>query len=159
MSKLDALVVLGCRVGERGRLSAGAERRVRRAIVAYKGVPDPGDAPLMVFSGGRRWHGVAEADAFRRFAISQGVPESSTLRELKSLTTRENALFSTRLLEELGVQRVGIVTCDWHLPRALRCFGGRGLEIVGLPAESPTSTSASKKWARRLLEQGRSRLW
>ncbi len=102
---------------------------------------------------------MAEADAFWRFALAQGVPESSALRELKSLTTLENAAYSTRLLRELGLTRAGVVTCDWHLPRALRCFSGRGLKIVGIPAESPIPASGSKRWARRLLEEGRSRLW
>lgn len=162
MSKLDALVVLGCQIEERGSLSSAAERRVRRALAAYHAAQDPGGGPLLVFSGGRRWHGLAEADAFRQFALAQGVPEASALRELKSLTTLENAVYSTRLLRELGLARAGIVTCDWHLPRALRCFSGRGLEIVGIPARSPTPALGSTRsilWARRLLEKGGSRLW
>ena len=152
-------MVLGCQIGERGTLSAAAERRVNRAVAAYHHARSSAGTPVLVLSGGRRWHGVAEAEAFRRCVIEQGVPEASTMRELRSLTTLENAVYSTGLLRELGLANAGIVTCDWHIPRALRCFEGRGIRLEAIPAASPAPRSQITKWGRNLLEHGRSRFW
>jgi uncharacterized SAM-binding protein YcdF (DUF218 family) len=140
--KLDALVLLGCRVGPGGALSGAAERRAERAATAFA----EGLAPLIVASGGRRWHGVSEAEALARHLQTRGVPASAIVSEMLSLSTAENAFFSAEVLRQRGLTRVGVVTCDWHLPRALACFVRAGLDAVGVAAPSPPLP-----WARRQL--------
>ena len=88
-------------------------------------------------SGGRRWSGVAEADALEAELIALGVPREAVLRELCSLTTFENAWYSARLLSGLGAERAGIVTCDWHMHRAIASFRRAGVVGVPIPVESP----------------------
>src|SRR5262249_32960802 len=114
---LDALVLLGCRVAPASR-SGAAHRRALRAASAYA----EGVAPLVVVSGGKRWHGVREADALRESLLRAGVPDSAIVVETRSLTTRQNARFVAELLRRRGLTRAGIVTCDWHLSRAIACF-------------------------------------
>lgn len=128
----DALVVLGCPVAQ-GRLLPPAARRVARAVRAYR----DGLAPRVVVSGGARWAGTVEADAFARELIAEGIPERALLLERESRNTRENAAFTAALLRPLGLARVGVVSCDWHLPRALLCFDRAGLDAHAVPAESP----------------------
>lgn len=143
---MEAIIVLGCRVGPAGQLSGAAARRVARAARAYH----EGLAPRLILSGGRRWHGVPEAEAYRRALIALGVPDSALVRELCSLTTRENAHYSARLLARKPVSDLGVVTCDFHLPRALRCFRAEGLRPTGLPAITPTYRASH--WAQTPLE-------
>jgi uncharacterized SAM-binding protein YcdF (DUF218 family) len=69
--------------------------------------------------------------------IARGVPAERVLEERGSLTTRGNAQAVAQLLRDRGAERLGLVTCDWHLPRALRLFGRLGLAPVGLPATTP----------------------
>jgi uncharacterized SAM-binding protein YcdF (DUF218 family) len=149
---LDTLVVLGCRVRD-GRLSAAAARRVERAARAYR----EHGAPLVIASGGKLWQGVIEADAFTRALVELGVPAERVVCERESQTTRGNARGVARLLRERGVVQLGLVTCDWHMPRALSLFRQSGLEPVALPALSPPA-SRGRRCLRWLRERGSSAL-
>lgn len=129
-----ALVVLGCRVGP-GSLPPPALRRVEQAARTYHEL----GAELVVASGGKRWGGTLEAVELSRALAARGVPSSRVLEERRSLTTRGNAREVTRLLRARGVERdVAIVTCDWHLPRALALFRRAGLHATGVPALAPS---------------------
>ena len=130
---LDAIVVLGCRVGPDGQLSGAARRRVERAAAAFHAE----GGPLVVTSGGKRWHGVAEANAFCAGLQALGVPRALLATELRSLSTRENARFSSMLLRRHGAARVGVVTCHWHMKRALAAFRHYGIDARPLPAIAP----------------------
>jgi uncharacterized SAM-binding protein YcdF (DUF218 family) len=134
-SELEAIVVLGCRVLSHA-LSPAAERRIERAAHAWREQP----TARILASGGRRWRGVTEADAFARALEARGVPKSTIFRELSSLTTRENAQHCARWLSEQRIGRFGLVTCDWHMPRALALFRRQGLSPLALPAVSPKRT-------------------
>jgi len=129
----DAIVILACRVGPGGYLSPAAERRIRRGAQAFAA----GVAPRIVVAGGRRWHGVAEAEAFAAALVRLGIPERAIERELWSLSTCENARYTARILRARGQRRVALVTCDWHMPRALASFSLAGLEALALPARTP----------------------
>lgn len=66
------------------------------------------------------------------------------LRELSSMNTSENAIYTRALIDRLEGgpmrgARVFIATCAWHLPRALDAFRRVGLDPTGLPAGGPTT--------------------
>ena len=131
--ELPSLVLLGCRLGRRGTLSRPAERRAARAAEAFR----TGLSPHVLACGGKAWFGVREADALAAFLVEAGVPEAAVERELWSRSTRENAHFAAKLLLPRGLRRVGLVTCDWHMARALRCFEAAGFEPLAVPAFAP----------------------
>jgi uncharacterized SAM-binding protein YcdF (DUF218 family) len=145
----DAIVILGCRIGPGGALSGAARRRVDRAVEAFR----DGVAGVVVPSGGKRWHGVTEAEALRDALVSAGVPDTAILVERRSLSTRQNARFTAELLRARGAAHVAVVTCDWHLPRALRAFHRVGVRAIGLGAVSPPVGSC-----QRLLRSSRERV-
>jgi uncharacterized SAM-binding protein YcdF (DUF218 family) len=128
----DVLIVLGCRVST-GPLTHAALRRVERAALAYQ----EHGAELVITSGGKSWQGVMEAEAFARHLARRGVPEARLLLERESMTTRGNARGTARLLRGRATNRVGLVTCDWHMPRALRLFERFGLRATPLPTTTP----------------------
>jgi uncharacterized SAM-binding protein YcdF (DUF218 family) len=151
-------VVLGCRVGPGGDLRGAVLRRVSRAHEAWLAA----SPPLVIPSGGRRWSDTPEAAAMRLALLARGVPHDALAPELRSMNTRENARFSVALLRERGARRVGVVTCDWHMPRALALFarhaapdvpGGEALSFFALPAPSPPTTLRL-----RLYRRGRERV-
>lgn len=149
---LDTLVVLGCRVRD-GRLSAAAARRVERAASAYR----EHEAKLVIASGGKLWQGVMEADAFTRRLVELGVPAEHVLGERESQTTRGNARSVAQMLRQRGVVRVGLVTCDWHMARALWLFQKSGLEPIAIPATSPAA-GRGRRGVRWLRERASSAL-
>ncbi len=143
--RFDALVLLGCRIGPCGRPSSTAACRADRAARAWH----DDLAPLVVVSGGRSWHGVTEADALADYLVAFcGLPPGAILRESDSLSTRQNAWYTARLLKRGGWfadGRLGVVTSDWHMRRALGAFRHVGLRCEPLAAPSPPT-----RWSVRV---------
>lgn len=142
--------MLGCRVsldGE-GRLVGALGRRVEVAADAYGHL---GDAlGIVIASGGRRWGGVVESDAMARGLVRLGVPERVITRERCSLSTRDNARFVAEDLARRGIARATVVTCEWHLPRAVALFERQGLDVEGL-----ASRTGRTPWSRKVWRWGR----
>ena len=125
--------MLGCRVRPDGSPSSQLRRRVALAVTLYKS----GVAPLLVVSGGGA--PVSEAQAMSELARAAGVPVTALLCETASRNTAENALNSARLLREIGLSRVVLVSSRAHLLRARWLFRLAGLRVVGsagVPARS-----------------------
>jgi uncharacterized SAM-binding protein YcdF (DUF218 family) len=130
---LDAAVILGCRVEPGGAPSSTLERRAHTALSLLRA----GEVRRVVASGGRAWGEHVEADSIARWLVERGVDAEQILLERLSLTTVENAIFVAELAQRHGLGRLGVVTCDWHLPRALASFTAVGLSCVALPALTP----------------------
>jgi uncharacterized SAM-binding protein YcdF (DUF218 family) len=116
-----------------------------------------GFAPCVIASGGRRWGSQVEAHTLRDELVRAGVPSKDVFLDLLSLTTHENALFSAALLHRLrgegrisGAEqacttaRVLVVTCSWHMRRALEDFRATGVDPSPLPAGVSTAGSFRK---------------
>jgi uncharacterized SAM-binding protein YcdF (DUF218 family) len=78
-----------------------------------------------------------EASVMARGLESLGVPRERTFPEMLSMTTAENAVFCQELMLHEGFRKALVVTCCFHLPRALDCFRAVGVEVQGLAAPSP----------------------
>ncbi len=136
MFRADAIVVLGCRIAASGRPTPPAARRAATGASAYLA----GVAPRVLVSGGRRWGSQIEARALGRAVVRAGVPAAAVVEELCSLSTFENAVFSAAILAGLGARRAAVVTCPWHMARALQSFRAAGVEAFAVPtgvAEMP----------------------
>jgi uncharacterized SAM-binding protein YcdF (DUF218 family) len=151
-ASLDAIVVLGCRatLGPDGHLGPGVlARRVAAASRLY--AVRAARVGVVVASGGRRWDEVVEADAIARDLTRDGVPPSLIVRERCSLSTWDNARFVAEALARrgmpLGMPRALVVTCDWHMPRALALFARAGVEAhAGAVALDPDSSPRRRLW-------------
>jgi uncharacterized SAM-binding protein YcdF (DUF218 family) len=137
----DAIVVLGCGIRPSGRPGPPAARRAASGASAYFA----GVAPRILVSGGRRWGAHVEARVISARLVAAGVPRSAIIEELFSLSTSENAIFSAAALRGLsasgppdatGAQRpprAAVVTCPWHMARALACFRAAGVDAAPFP--------------------------
>ena len=137
-----SLVLLGCRVVGPAALSPPARRRALHAADALRS----GLTCHILACGGKAWNGVREADALCAFLLERGVPEGALERESSSHSTRQNAHYAAELLLPRGLRRIWLVTCDWHMPRALRCFEGAGFQAEPLPARSPPIALGADRW-------------
>jgi uncharacterized SAM-binding protein YcdF (DUF218 family) len=138
MLRADAIVVLGCRIAPSGRPAPPAARRAAMAASAFHA----GVAPLVLVSGGRRWGSHIEARAIGGALLRDGVPAAALVEELCSLSTCENAIFSAAILRRLGARRAAIVTCPWHMARAIANFRDAGVDARPIPTarvEAPLS--------------------
>jgi uncharacterized SAM-binding protein YcdF (DUF218 family) len=85
--------------------------------------------------------------------IERGVPREVIVCERLSFSTRENARYVAVLCANRGIDRVALVTCVWHLPRALKCFAAEGLAVV----EQISAGERPAGWARRAWIRTRER--
>ncbi|RYC71953.1 YdcF family protein [Spirosoma sordidisoli] len=75
-----------------------------------------------------------EGQMTARFLETAGVRREDIILENKSKNTRENALFTARLLrKQFGTNRCVLVTSAWHMRRTVGCFRKAGVEVVPFP--------------------------
>jgi uncharacterized SAM-binding protein YcdF (DUF218 family) len=132
----DVVVLLGGAFDFHG---ATPERRawndnVER-VIAVEQVLRLGQAKVAVLSGGSNGGKRSEADLLAEQLKDWGVAPERLLLEGESKNTRENALFTKKLLEGRGAQRVLLVTSAHHLRRAKECFNAVGLKVDTLPVD------------------------
>ena len=140
-SNAQAIVVLG------GALNLPSEKhpfigivnssdRIEESFRLYRA----GKAPLIVTSGGDSPLKVKEttsheADEMRILLEEWGIPDSAIIVEDKSINTRENALFTRKLLAERGIDHIILVTSAMHMPRAVATFQKVGFNVKAVPAD------------------------
>ena len=128
----DAIVVLGGDLHQRPGAArpvtlGGSGDRLWCGAELYKA----GKAPLILLSGGSGGP-IPEAIAARRVLEQWGIPPSAILTEDASRDTRQNALFSWRILPN---SRILLVTSAWHMRRAGVAFRHVGFTVVPFPAD------------------------
>lgn len=133
---LDYLIVLGARV-ERGGPSPALRRRLNAVMAVLDDHPDA----VIIASGGQGAdEPTSEAQCIRDELVARGVDASRILMEDKSTTTAENLAFSAALIGDKRA-RVGIVTNNYHVWRAVRTARRAGLEnACGIAAEYTGTT-------------------
>ncbi len=144
----DLVVVLGARVYPDGRPGPALQRRVERGARALR----DGVAPVIVCTGGKRWNGHSEALRMREELLRLGIDDAQVLLEPFALSTAENALFSSRLMRLHGWRRAAVVTCPWHMERALHDFRRCGVQAEPMPTE-PGQAGPMRSWWRGTSER------
>ena len=113
---LDYIIVLGAKVN--GTQPGGALRnRIQVASEYAKDNP----RTLIIASGGQGDdEGISEALCIRNGLVARGVPEGRILMEDTSTSTYENIHNSLALIDADESTRIGLVTNDFHIYRAVR---------------------------------------
>lgn len=121
-ANMDYLIVLGASVYQDGP-SPGLTRRINAVMGCLDRHPDA----VIIASGGQgKDEPISEAQCIRDELVKRGVDPSRILLEDKSTNTRENIAFSKALIGREDA-RVGIVTNNYHVWRALRLARQAGL--------------------------------
>ena len=60
---------------------------------------------------------VSEAEAMANYLISKGISEDIIIKENKSLTTEENALYSIPICKQLNAKNITVITTMEHMSR------------------------------------------
>ena len=132
---LKYLIVLGARVEADGSPSKALRRRIDAAAEYLSENPET----MVVATGGMGTDEVIpEAHCIKNELVKLGVDETRILVEDQSTTTAENMAFSMRLMEDGTEAKVGIVSNNYHVFRALLLAehaGFRKGNLYGLAAD------------------------
>jgi uncharacterized SAM-binding protein YcdF (DUF218 family) len=100
----------------------------------------------MVVTGGSGGKEEPAAERMGEFIVSQGVPVSVIRVETESHSTRENALKSKVILDQLPGRKV-LMSSDYHMFRATRVFRKAGIDIT--PRPIPDAAKRMESWKDR----------
>jgi uncharacterized SAM-binding protein YcdF (DUF218 family) len=136
----EVLIVLGGGVLEDGMLGQDS---YWRSVYAARVFREGGVKEIILAGGYRRDDSVAEA--MRTFLLAAGVPNDLMVLENRSLSTRQNALFTKPLLTMPGKKI--LLTSDYHMFRASRVFAKAGLQVA--PRPIPDILKRTTHWQGR----------
>ena len=128
LSDVDCILVLGCLVKNNGVPSDMLHDRLRRGVALY----ESGAAPKLLMSGDHGRTDYDEVDAMKQFAVDSGIASENVFMDHAGFSTYESIY---RAKEIFGVQKVLIVTQEYHLYRALYIARQFGLEAYGVSSD------------------------
>lgn len=101
----------------------------------------------IVFTGGPGGGQQSLAKTMGDFVSCYGVPPNRILLEEQSTSTRENAIFTKRLLEKEPGKKV-LLTSDYHMFRAVWAFRAAGVEVETHPIPDilKSANNRSQRW-------------
>ncbi len=127
----DAIIVLGAQVKPDGNPSVQLTWRLEAAAEAWKRKA----VPVVVCGAQGSDEPMPEAVAMKEFLMRSGVEESSILTDPDSFNTRENIANAAKLLSDRsGIEKVLIVSSDYHVPRAVALAQDLKIRAEGLGA-------------------------
>jgi uncharacterized SAM-binding protein YcdF (DUF218 family) len=130
--KADAIVVLA---GD-----SDGSRVERAAQLFHEGYSDK-----LIISGGSIYRDVTWASLIRKRALELGIPADNIILQERSVTTWEDAYYSTEILHSMKATKVLVVTSSWHSRRSIACFNRADANILWI---STPCTAHGKQWWR-----------
>ncbi|MFD3509716.1 YdcF family protein [Nocardia sp. NPDC058666] len=121
-----AIVVLGYGLLPDGTMRAELGNRLHAALIqAYMSPESP-----VIVTGGNPRNGITEAQVMADWLNIRGVARHRLHAETEAGSTVQNAEFSARMMEALGVTKAVLITSADHMRRALDNFVAAGIPVV-----------------------------
>lgn len=154
----DAIIVLGAQVTPDGSPSVQLGWRLDAAYEAW----EQKHVPVVVCGAQGNDEPMTEAEAMSLYLGQKGVPVEYILKDPDSFNTNQNLKNAAKLLQNLpGIQKVMIVTSDYHVPRAMALAGDLGFDACGMGSpckpeywiknHAREALAWCKYWARKYL--------
>jgi len=137
VAEVDYLIILGAGLnGE--QLSRTLWERMQKGLNYLERFPKV----KVVLSGGQGpGEKISEAEGMRRFLVEQGISDERILKEDRSTSTMENFRFSKDILVQQldfqNLEKVAVITNDFHLFRSKILARRNGLIPLGIPSPTP----------------------
>lgn len=141
----DYIIILGARV--KGEIpSLALQYRIDAAANYMK----KNKETIAIASGGQGpGEDITEAEAIKEGLLVHGISSNRIILEDKSTDTVENIRFSKKLIPDY-LENGLLVTNDFHLYRAKSIAKDQGLNLQGIPAETP-AVAIPKSYLREYL--------
>ncbi|MGL5434184.1 MAG: SanA/YdcF family protein [Lachnospiraceae bacterium] len=142
LEQFDCIMVLGCGLRLDGKPTRMLTDRLDQGIALYQ----EGVAPKLLMSGDHGRIQYDEVNEMKQYAIDRGVPSKDIFMDHAGFSTYESMI---RAREVFLVERMVVVTQDYHLYRAVYNANCMGIEAWGVAA-APNSYGG--QWKRDLRE-------
>jgi uncharacterized SAM-binding protein YcdF (DUF218 family) len=143
----DVLIVLGAPNDRRGKLSAIAMGRAEMALKEYN--QRAGCKIILTGGYGKHFNTARRPHAYymAKFLISHGVSPDDLLELVESSNTIEDALLSKRVLHNMNVGTLFVITSGFHMERAQLIFNQvfRQRRLIFIEASCQLSPSKLKR--------------
>lgn len=126
-NKSDAILVLGCQVMEDGSLSLMLKDRLDKAVELYK----QGIAEKIIVSGDHGREEYDEVNAMKTYLIENKIPSENIFMDHAGFSTYESLYRAGYIFK---VEKLTVVTQEYHLYRAVYIGNKLGIETYGVPA-------------------------
>ncbi|GEM_PF-6487451 len=131
----DCLMILGAKVLDDNSPDLMMQERIATAVEHINR-----EVATVIVSGGTVDNKKSEAMVMKEALRKAGVPGEKIVLEEKSTSTYENFLFSKPLIQQLGCERLDVVSHRFHLSRATMVASRLGIAINHLiPAHQASS--------------------
>ena len=141
---LDCILVLGCGIRPDGSPTPMLASRLTRGSELYQA----GWADKVLLSGDNSGEDYNELATMERVILDLGVPQEALLLDHAGFSTYESIY---RAKCEFGMQRVVIITQEYHLYRALYLADALGLEAYGVAAAPRNDAGQIGRSLREIL--------
>ena len=128
---LKYIIILGAQI--RGRSITGSLKR--RLDKGLRYLQDNPETKCIVSGGKGKGEEVSEAEAMAEYLKACGMDENRIWMEDKSTTTLENLIFSKQFIGNLEKDKIGIISNNFHMYRAMKMARILGYKkVFSLPA-------------------------
>lgn len=143
-NKSDAILVLGCQVMEDGSLSLMLKDRLDKAVELYK----QGTAEKIIVSGDHGREEYDEVNAMKSYLIENEIPSENIFMDHAGFSTYESLYRAEYIFK---VEKLTVVTQEYHLYRAVYIGNKLGIETYGVPAEKTLYYGQISREIREIL--------
>ena len=149
----DAILVLGAYVFPNGVVSTMLNDRLTVGYELY----EQGKAPKLIVSGDHGRKDYDEVNSMKSFLKDKGVPNKDVFMDHAGFSTYESVY---RARDIFKVQKVIIVTQEYHLMRAVYVARALGMEAYGVAADRQDYGQAMKMYKlREIAARNKDFLW
>lgn len=150
--EVDCILVLGCGVYADGSPTPMLRDRLTRGVALYQA----GWGDKLLLSGDNRSVYYNELATMYQVSRDLGAPGEAIVLDYAGLSTYDS-LYRAR--DIFGVERLVIVTQDYHLSRALYLARALGLEAWGVAADGQNYPGQTMRDVREILARDKDFLW
>lgn len=143
-NKSDAILVLGCQVMEDGSLSLMLKDRLDKAVELYK----QGIAEKIIVSGDHGREQYDEVNAMKSYLIENEIPSENIFMDHAGFSTYESLYRADYIFK---VEKLTVVTQEYHLYRAVYIGNKLGIETYGVPAAKTAYYGQTSREIREIL--------
>lgn len=143
-NKSDAILVLGCQVMEDGSLSLMLKDRLDKAVELYK----QGTAEKIIVSGDHGREEYDEVNAMKSYLIENEIPSENIFMDHAGFSTYESLYRAGYIFK---VEKLTVVTQQYHLYRAVYIGNKLGIETYGVPAAKTAYYGQTSREIREIL--------